>query len=89
MTTINFRVNPYIPEEITAEFLVLRQLKKIDRNDGRIIYFPVIFARLGKILHLNKKESFQVLKQLSGKRKLEIVPAVGVRMLREDCNGRR
>lgn len=75
----NFILHDNNSEEIlTIEQLALRQLLKIQNGDEKIIRFPQVFGRLGKLFHLTKKESWQILNQLQKNGNIEIVVNSGI-----------
>ena len=60
--------------------LVLRELHKLNANG--VIPFPLVFYRLGCILHLDKETSRLVLQELERKRLIRIHDFHGVEILR-------
>jgi hypothetical protein len=66
---------------INLDSLVLSEIKRSSKR--KIIPFPVVFYRLGRILHLDKETSRLVLQELESKRLIRIHGFHGVEILRQ------
>jgi hypothetical protein len=64
---------------IDLDRLVLAEIRKSSKR--KIIPFPVVFYRLGCILHLDKETSRLVLQELERKRLIRIHDFHGVEMM--------
>jgi hypothetical protein len=67
---------------ISLDQLVLAEIKRSSKR--KIVPFPVVFYRLGCILHLDKETSRLILNDLEKKRLIRIHDFHGVEILKED-----